>query len=524
VTEHVVPLSSKTVRSALRRPTRRLAWQHGREWLDVLLALGSSTLACAVLESYLDPANLVMVYMAGVAYVASRSGRAQAMTMIGASIVLYDLIFVAPRWSLKPAEPQDWLAFVVMMVVGLLISQLAARSREQAMLAEARAQRAQALNQLSMALGRARDAEAVSQVLCTSVRTSVGVAATVVPFREGHLLDGVSDGIADRLPQGYERDRALQALACGGETGAGSSTGPEEPLRYVPLTAGEEPFGVLVMQSPQPHRDTLEDRHLIRALANQAAVALERAVLERRGIEAAIATEGERTRNTLLSAISHDFRTPLTTIIGSATTLIEQGEAIDEFHRQSLLRGLHAEAQRLHLLSSNLLDLTRLDEGAIQLRPEWCPADELIEEALTALQANLGSLNLVIAVEPDQVVWCDPRLVSQVLVNLVDNAIRHSPSGGSIQVRVSTSDQAWSVSVHDQGTGIPAGHEKAIFRKFYRAAEDGDSTGKGLGLAICAAVARLHRGEIRVDNDGGARFVMTLPQPELTAMARRALE
>lgn len=519
-----MPLPSKTVRSTLWRPSGRQPWHRGRDWVEVLLALGSSTLACAMLESVLDPAHLVMVYMAAVAYVASRTGRAPAMVMIIASIVVYDLIFVAPRWSLKPAEPHHWLAFVVMMLVGLLICQLAARLREQATLAEARAQRAQALNRLSVALGRARDADAVSLVLCDSVRTSVGVAATVVPFREGRLSDGIAGGSADQLPPGYRQDRALQALASRGETGAGTSTGTEEPLRYVPLTAGEESFGVLVVQAPVIDGDALEDRDLIRALANQAAVALERAVLERRSIDAAITTEGERTRNTLLAAISHDFRTPLTTIIGSATTLIEQGQALDEVHRQSLLRGLHAEAQRLHQLSSNLLDLTRLDEGAIQLRPEWCPADELIEEALTALHANLGTVRLDVVVEPEQVLWCDPSLVSQVLVNLVDNAIRHSPPGGVVRVRVSTGDQAWSLSVHDQGKGVPRGHETAIFRKFYRVAEDGDSTGKGLGLAICAAVARLHGGDIRVENDGGARFVMTVPQPELTAMARKALE
>ena len=476
------PLQAPAQRPEALQKTRR--GQLLRGWPSALVALGVSTLAGAVLERQLDPANIVMLYLAGVVYVASKAGRAPAIATVLGSIFLYDLIFVLPRWSLKPTEPQYWFAFVVMMVVGVIISQLAARTREQAMLAEARAQRTEALNQLSVALGQARDREAVARSLCAAVQSSVA-------------------------------HRAREALAGGVEAGHGSATGSDQGLRYLPLVAGETAFGLLVLNPPIPERDSLEDRHLVRALANQAAIALERADLERRSIAAAVEAEGERTRSTLLAGISHDFRTPLTTIIGNATMLLEQAAAISEDRRITLLQTLLDEAQRLHVLTSNLLDLTRLDEHAIQLRPEWCPADELLEAAQSQLGPRLRGHQLTVAMPPEALLWCDARLIDQVLVNLLDNAVRHSPPGGAIRVAVEVTSHQWKLTVHDNGPGIPAGHERAIFRKFYRAAGDSDSTGKGLGLAICAAIATLHGGEIRAENAAGARFTMLLPQPAL---------
>jgi len=475
------------------------------------MALGTSTAAGALLERHLDPANIVMLYLAGVVYVASKAGRAPAIATVLGSIFLYDLIFVLPRWSLNPIEPQYWFTFMLMMVVGLIISQLAARTREQAILAEARAQRTQALNQLSLALGRARDREAVARSLCAAVESSVGARSTLLSVS----ASGKELQPDQAWPAGFELHWAERALAGGLEVGHGTAAGSEQALRYLPLVAGESAFGLLVLAPPGPERDSLEDQHLVRALANQAAIALERAELERRSMAAAVEAEGERTRSTLLAGVSHDFRTPLTTIIGNATMLIEQAAAIGEDRRRSLLQTLLEEAQRLHLLTSNLLDLTRLDERAIQLRPEWCPADELLETALGQLESRLRGHELTLAVPPDALLWCDARLIDQVLVNLLDNAVRHSPPGGAIRVAIAVTAHQWTLTVHDDGPGIPAGEERAIFRKFHRAAGDSDSTGRGLGLAICAAIARLHGGEICAENAAGARFTMTLPQPAL---------
>lgn len=514
VTVHLVCQPQAPIVARPTGPGRRWSWHLLRDAPGVLAVLGVCTIAGALLERHLHPTNIVMLYLTGVVYVASKSGRGPAVAAVLGSIFLYDLIFVQPRWSLKPTEPHHWLGFLVMTVVGLIIGQLAARMREQALLAEARAQRSQALNQLSLALGRARDRETVTQALCSAIHAAVGARAQLLSVASSgaELLEG------QRGPDGFDPQWAHRALAAKTEVGSGTATGCEQPLRYLPLIAGDTAFGLLVLEAPSPDRDSLEDQHLVRALANQAAIALERAALEQRSIEAAVEAEGERTRNTLLAGISHDFRTPLTTIVGSATMLLEQSHAIDEQGRMALLRNLLEEAQRLHVLSSNLLDLTRLDEGAIPLRPEWCPAEELIDVALRQMEPRLQGRRLAVSSPADALVWCDARLIDQVLVNLLDNAIRHAPAHSTITLTIEVSEAHWRLIVHDEGPGIPAGHEQAIFRKFYRAAGETESMGTGLGLAICAAIAALHDGEISAANANGASFIMQLPQPALPQM------
>ncbi|MDP1534773.1 MAG: ATP-binding protein, partial [Rubrivivax sp.] len=282
----------------------------------------------------------------------------------------------------------------------------------------------------------------------------------------------------------------------------------------VPLQATEGRLGVLAVQLAAGAPDNAEDRDLLDAIAHQAAVALERALFEQRSASAAVEAERERLRSTLLAGISHDFRTPLTTIVGSATSLLEQGHAIDAAQRDALLRGVLHEAQRMHALTSDLLDLTRMEEGAVRPSPEWCPADELLDEARAALGQRLDGRRISTDIDADAVVWCDARLLGQALVNLLDNAVRHTPAGAAIHVGVQVQAGHWTLVVQDEGPGFPAGQERELFKKFFRGWPEPRSHGTGLGLAICAAVAELHGGSISASNQGGACFEMRLPQPD----------
>jgi two-component system sensor histidine kinase KdpD len=236
-------------------------------------------------------------------------------------------------------------------------------------------------------------------------------------------------------------------------------------------------------------------------------------MFERRSAAAVVEAETERLRSTLLSGISHDFRSPLTTIVGAATSLLQQDKALDAARRTTLTRSILGEAERMHALVSDLLDLTRMEEGAVQPSCEWCPADELIEEARDALGPRLCGHALRVDIPAEAVVWCDPRLLEQVLVNLLDNALRHTPEGSTIDVSVQVDDARWRLVVADNGPGLPAGQERDVFKKFFRGRDEPAGAGTGLGLAICAAVARLHRGTIEAATGGGARFTLTLPQP-----------
>lgn len=466
------------------QPARVAAWRsRARRWTQgwatasAVLVIG--TLVCAAIERYFEPANLIAVYLTGVVYVALRQGRAAALFTVVGSVVLFDLLFVAPRWSLKPTDPQYWFTFAVMLLVGLVISHLSARSRQETELIDARARRTQALNQLALELARARTSDAVAAAVVDTVRQALGAQA--------RLLGVGAAGAALPAPAGWH---------------------------CIALQAADGPLGALAVARRPADDDSREDRDLLDAIAHQAAVALERAVFEQRSASAAVEAERERLRSTLLAGISHDFRTPLTTIVGSATSLLEQGHAIDAAHREALLRGVLLEAQRMHALTSDLLDLARMEEGAVRPNFEWCPADELVDEARAALGERLDGRRLSVEVDSETVVWCDPRLLGQALVNMLDNAVRHTPAGAAISVGVSVAAGHWHLVVQDEGPGIPAGQEREVFKKFFRGWPEPDSRGTGLGLAICAVVAELHRGSIVASNQPGARFEMTLPQPD----------
>lgn len=484
-------------------------------WVTAGGALAICTLVGVAIERYFDPANLIMVYLAGVVYVALRSGRAAALFTVVGSIVLFDLLFVPPRWAFKPADPQYFFTFAVTLIVGLIIGQLAGAVRQEARAAEGRARRVQALNRLTTELVKARGTDAIGAALRAAFNEALGVQA--------ELLVVDDNGALPRwLPASDDDLRAAEtALRECREAGAGTALDADARRHYIPLLAADRPLGVLAVEPARAEPDRAVEQRLLKIFANQAAIALERALFERRSAEAALETETERLRSTLLAGISHDFRTPLTTIVGSATSLLEQGLVIDEAHREALLRGVLLEAQRMHALLSDLLDLTRMEEGAVRPEPEWCPADELVDQARAALGDRLDGHRVTVDVAEEAIVWCDARLVEQVLVNLLDNAVRHTPAGTTIAIRVKVQPGTWSLVVHDDGPGIPAGQEQQIFKKFFRGQQDPESRGTGLGLAICAVAAQLHGGTITAMNERGARIEMRLPQPDGAAALPR---
>ncbi len=445
-----------------------------RDWLAALAVIGVCTLISELLAPYLDLADQIMVYLAGVVYVALRHGLAPSVAAVVASIFMFDLIFVPPRWGLNPLNKQHLLTFVVMLVVGLLISRLAAQARSQTLLAQGRAQRAQALNELSARLAVARSSQEAVDGVAAAVKVTFGAACTV-----------------------HAPDTAI----------AGDGT------LLLPLQGTGAPLGQLAVQAVPGHPYTAEDRDLLNAFAHQTALALERCVFEQKSADALVEAETERLRNTLLSGISHDFRTPLTAIVGCATSLLQQDRLLDAAQRSTLTRSILDEATRMHALVSDLLDLTRLEGGTVQLALEWCPADELVESVLQTVGARAGGHVLRTQVPPDAIVWCDPRLVEQALVNLLDNALRYTPAGSTVDVAIEVDAAVWRLTVTDDGPGLPPGSQREVFKKFHRGHAEPAGAGTGLGLAICAAVASLHKGTIHAASDAGAQFVMTFPQP-----------
>jgi two-component system, OmpR family, sensor histidine kinase KdpD len=273
-------------------------------------------------------------------------------------------------------------------------------------------------------------------------------------------------------------------------------------------------LGVLAVQPGDGHPPTQEQRSLIEALAQGAAMALDRVRAADQARRAALEVEREALRSQLLSSVSHDLRTPLSTITGAATALRED-PGLDEGTRLGLVESIVDEAERLERLVGNLLDMTRLEGGAVVPKREWVPVDEVVGSALTRLDRQLGGRKVPTELDPGlPLLFVDPVLLEQSIVNLLENAIKHTPAGSELSVAARRDGEAVLLEVADRGPGIPPGDEERIFERFHRGPAAG-SRGAGLGLPIARAIARVHGGQLVAASreGGGAVFRLTLPVP-----------
>jgi two-component system, OmpR family, sensor histidine kinase KdpD len=260
-----------------------------------------------------------------------------------------------------------------------------------------------------------------------------------------------------------------------------------------------------------------EQFHLLEAFANQAAVAYERAQLAVEAQQSQLRIESERLRNSLLSSVSHDLRTPLTSMMGTVSGLLEEKEELDPATRRDLLQSVYEEMERLTRLVNNLLEMMRLESGAVSLKKEWHPLEEVIGSTLNRLEQRLAHHPVRVDLPPDlPLVLLDGVLIEQVLVNLLDNAVKYTPAGTPIEIFAAQGDGAVQVEVADQGPGFAPGDEERIFEKFYRGRPESTTRGVGLGLAICRAIIDAHGGRIWAATRpaGGAVVRFTVPTKE----------
>ena len=488
-------------RSLRLKASQFKAWERRHPRLGavsfILLALLVCSLATQALSAYFESDSLTMVYMVGATAVAIHNGMRSAVTFVSLSVVLYDLLFLKPYWTLTKLEPHHYLTFALMLAVGCLISSLASNLRHKTLEIADKARRTRARNALANDLAQATNLAAVERAVGNAILSVLGQ----------HSRLGLCPRF-DALKTSAECER-------------------EQPLSgldelHIPLVGVAEQMGVLIVNGGALLNQRPVDLTLLRAFADQAAFALERLHLEHGNSQVKMEAEAERLRSTLLAAISHDFRTPITTIVGSVSTLLEQSSKISAEQREALLRGVLSEASRVHHLMSNLLDLTRIEGGGVQARVEWCPVDELVAAVLRPLEARLEDFRVSTRFDADGLLWCDPRLLEQLLGNLLVNASQHAPKGSAIELVVAIEESRAWVTVCDDGPGFPAGREQDMLKKFSRGASI-SGQGTGLGLAICAAIARLHGGSLSLANRGGAWIQLSMPQPAWPAASTEAL-
>lgn len=460
--------------------------------------------------------NVVLLLLLGVVFVATRLGLGPAIFASVLSVLSFDIIFVSAVFSPIVAEVESLITLVVMLVVAIIISGLAGRAREQAGIARAGEKRALTLYSMSRELSRVRGVPGLVDVCLKHVSNVFDSGVEVLLADEQKKLAQVS---ACQLPsEGSEPCRAVaqELFESGLIKGSFSPAQPPGNILLVPLIASRGLIGMMIVfPRASEHGLSLEQIRLLETLSSQTALALERAHLVGEAQQASIAIESERLRNTLLSSISHDLRTPLAAITGSATSLLESEGRLDAQARRDLALAIVEESNLLNRLVGELLDMTRLESGTVELNKEWQPIEEPVGAALKRLDFALRGRPLKINLSADlPMVRIDGALISQVLFNLLDNAIKYTQADSVLDISAIAQENGILVEVSDRGDGLPPGQEERIFDKFYRGRRSGG--GVGLGLSICRSIVEAHGGRIWAENreGGGAVFRFNLPQDE----------
>ena len=488
------------------------------EYLSAVLVTAATTAVGWPLHHHLGLTNtdVLMLYLLGVVWAATRYGRGAAILASVLGVAAFDFFFVPPYFTLVVSHRQYVVTFIVMLIAALVISTLTHRVRTQAAAAHERARRTQMLLALNRELAAARTTEEIVATTIRHAAEAVGTRAVLLLVDADGRLLLTGDAGATRPPDSGEHLVAQWAVQHGQVAGAGAESHPAAAGTYFPLKASRGAVGVLGV-FPDPKRERRSDQwQLLEGFASQAALAVERASL---GAEARAAWERVETeflRNTLLSGISHDLRTPLTAITGAASTLIETGDRLAPGARAEMLDTIYSEAERMERLIGNLLDMTRLEAGGLALRKEWQPLQEVVGSALHHLDRRLRGRVVKTHLPADlPLIQIDAVAVEQVLVNLLENAVDHTPKTACIEVSASAVDGEIVVEVADDGAGLPPGTESRVFEKFFRAVPAESRNGIGLGLAISRGIVEAHGGTIIAANrpiGGGAVFRFTLPR------------
>ena len=489
-----------------------------RQWLGYAAAVAACvgiTLLTLPLAGYLDQANIVMLFLLATVGVALKFGRGPAALAAVVNVGAFDFFFVEPRMSFAVGDVQYIVTFFVMLLVGLLTGQLTAGLRFQARISASRERRAQSLFELTRDLSGALLASQVTELGAAAVQRNFGGEALV-------LITGGNDQIVwpAAPPEGFDASVADWAFRNEQPAGLATSTLSAQSWHYVPLQAPMRVRGVLALRPAQPRWLLIpEQMQQLDTLARQIAIALERVHYVDIAQQAVVQMESERLKSTLLAAISHDVRTPLTALIGLAESLqrsLKTGQSDASGEQAGMADAMTQQARELSALVTNLLDMARLQDGAVHLRSEWQSTEEVVGAAIRAAQAAVVGHRVVTDIPRDlPLVEFDAQLMERVLVNLLENAAKYGAA--PIEVSARAFPDTLVVTVRDHGPGLPVslrGREAELFDKFTRGETESAKPGVGLGLAICKAIVDAHGGRMQAGNaeGGGASFSVTLPR------------
>lgn len=491
-------------------PSRLSRWIGARRrprfrYLIAVGIVGSATAASALLFPLEDPENLVMVYLLGVVLAAVRLGRGPSVVATIGGFASFLYFFVPHYYSFELKDVSYLPTFLIMLAVALVVSTLTSKVQSDAESLEERERTSRALYELSRDLAAAESRAQIVEVVGRHMPFAFGCGGRLLEHEGGELRPFEPDsGPLSSSEAGALSVclRAHRVLECVG--------GAAQPL----VVAGEL-VGLLRCDGLDPQLLRSESTvRLLESFANNIAIAMHRVVVGEQAMLALRRVEEERVRNLMLSSVSHDLRTPLASITGAATTILDGGAAIDAETRTDLVLAIREDADALERHVRNMLDMTRLEAGGVVARREWHSAEEIVGCAMRRVEPLFLDRKVTIVVDERMpLVSIDATLVEMLLVNLLENAAKHSPQASPVDVDVRMEGGLLRIAVADRGPGVPEADRERLFRKFERGADTNARHGAGIGLAICRAVAQLHGGsiEVREREGGGAEFVAQMP-------------
>jgi two-component system sensor histidine kinase KdpD len=516
------------------------AWFKAHRASGYVVALGLTgivTGVIAAIEQAADVANISMLYLLAVMASAIFFGNGPAILASIAAFLAFDVFFIDPRHRLTVSEPEEWVALGLLLVTGVITGQLAAALRNRAREARRREREAVVLYDVVRLMAGPDLPESLAAV-AERLRQELALAAVVIGFHGGTAaglwaeageqaaLDlARASGMAPKLllgegagPTPEHRGSAGRWIRVLPPHLPGQPGRASDQLHEVPVRLGDGTVGLIsLVRHPQAAPFTAADDRLLSAVGNQLAVAIERTRLREEAAETEILRRTDELKTALLNTVSHDLRTPLSSIIASAGSLLQQDVRWTEDERRDFARAIEEEAKRLNRLVGNLLDLSRIQSGSLVPQRGWYDLSALVDDVLGRLRSVTSRHQVVVSVEELPPVFLDYILIDEVLANLIENAAQYTPPGSEIAIRATRDNGQVRVEVADTGPGIPPEALPRLFEPFYRVQREGHTArGTGLGLAVAKGLVETHGGQIWAENrqGGGASFVFTFPLGE----------
>jgi two-component system sensor histidine kinase KdpD len=530
VIEHSEDISVHVISGKSQPNSAPQAQAAGREsfrifpYTALVLMIALLTVLAMPVRSYLGQVNIAMLYLVPILFSAVVWGRYFSVVAAFLGIISFDFFFIPPTFAFTVFDLRYLFSFAIFLLVALMTGSLSDRLRQHITYAKQREARTAALYALSREIAATNELDRVLELVVRKAYESVESQAVVLlPNEENKLVVRVKSEAQQNFDEN-ELAVAIWVYEHGQPAGRGTDTLVGADYTYVPMRTDQGILGVLGVMPEGSKRLAPEQRRLLDAFASLAAVAVNRIQLVEQAKQTHLLAESERLYAALFNSISHELRTPLTSIIGAVTGLLDEDDLYDSVSRCDLLQTIKQGAMRMNRLINNLLDMTRVASGYLQLNKEWCDVQDMIGVAASRVE-SLRTRPLKIEVAPDlPLAPADFVLIEQVLVNLLDNAAKYSGPDSEISVKASYDSDEVTISVADHGPGIPEEDRELVFDKFYRLRASRQIGGTGLGLTICKAIVDAHGGQIWVSGNPGGGALITLTLPLLDAAPEKIPE